>query len=199
MLIKKKSRIIYWLDILVWMNQTCRGCRWQGIFPGAPGMSATAFVFRRLGRAEAGRPGGEVLGAGRWWKAGWRQFNLSTQSFPDKKPGPSWLSSLRSDEMRLTSGRSLVYGMLVLGGRWHWSNRHMIRVSATSNKALLYCSRVILCPQCWFADLYLLTDNWLTGSMLFVCFALIIIQGYALDQFGTFWRVPFSKLRSLLF
>lgn len=41
---KKKSLITFWLDILAWINQTCCGCRWQGIFPGALGMSATAFV-----------------------------------------------------------------------------------------------------------------------------------------------------------
>lgn len=37
---KKKSLITCRANILARINQTCRGCRWQGIFPGALGMSA---------------------------------------------------------------------------------------------------------------------------------------------------------------
>lgn len=105
--------------------------------------------FCRLRRATAGQPGGEVLGASRWWKAGWRRFNLRTQSFTGKKPGPSWLSSLWLDEMCLTSGRSLVYGMLDLWGWWPWSYHGMIRVSLQSQTRLRCCflSSVL---TCWF-------------------------------------------------
>lgn len=121
-----------WLNVERDFSRSTGKCHWN------KDQSQTSKCFCRFRRATAGQPGGEVLGASRWWKAGWRRLNWATQSFTDKKPGPSWLSSLWLDEMCLTSGRSLVYGMLDLWGWWHWSYRCMIQASLQSQTRIFF-------------------------------------------------------------